>query len=143
MSSCRVKYLLDTNGLSETRKPRGDEGVERWISSVPAADLYLSVLVVGEIRRGVERLKRRDPHQFEVYEVWLSIVRGDYSDRLIPVGAEIADQWGRMSMPDPVPIVDGLMAATAKVRGMTFVTRNTIDVGRTGVRLLNPVEAGR
>ena len=105
--------------------------------------LYLSVLVIGEIRRGVERLKRRDPHQFEVYEVWLSIVLGDYSDRLIPVDAEIADQWGRMSMPDPVPIVDGLMAATAKVRGMTFVTRNTIDVARTGVRLLNPFEAGR
>jgi predicted nucleic acid-binding protein len=138
-----VKYLLDTNVLSETRKPRGDEGVKRWISSVPADDLYLSVLVVGEVRRRIERLKRRDLQQAEVYEAWLDAVLGDYADRLIPVDAEVADEWGRMSVPETVPIVDGLMAATAKVRGMTFVTRNTVGVARTGVRLLNPFGAGR
>lgn len=135
--------MLDTNVLSETRRPRGDEGVKRWISSTPAADLYLSVLVVGEVRRGIERLKRRDLHRAEAYEDWLGTVLSDYADRILPVDAETADEWGRMSVPDPVPIVDGLMAATAKVRGMTFVTRNTADVARTGVRLLNPFEADR
>lgn len=137
-----MKYLLDTNVLSETRRPRGDEGVKRWVSSTPADDLYLSVLVVGEVRRGIERLKRRDPDQAEVYEAWLSTVLRDYADRILPVDAEAADEWGRMSVPDPVPIVDGLMAATAKARGMTFVTRNTADVERTGVALLDPFSGG-
>jgi toxin FitB len=136
-----MKYLLDTNVLSEVRRPRGDEMVKRWISSASAADLYLSVLVVGEIRRGIERLKRRDPHGAEVYETWLGTVLLDYADRVLPVDAEIAEEWGRMSVPDSIPVVDGLMAATAKVRGMTFVTRNTADVERTGVRVLNPFEA--
>ena len=133
-----MKYLLDTNVLSEVRRPRGDEGVKRWISSAHTAELYLSALVAGEIRRGIERLKRRDPVGAEVYEAWLGTVLRDYADRILPVDAEIADEWGRMSVPDPIPIVDGLMAATAKVRGMTFVTRNTADVERTGVRVLNP-----
>jgi predicted nucleic acid-binding protein len=96
------------------------------------------VLVVGEIRRGIERLKRRDPDQAEVYEAWLGTVLHDHADRVLPVDAEAADEWGRMSVPDPVPVVDGLMAATAKARGMTFVTRNTADVQCTGVELLNP-----
>ena len=138
-----MKYLLDTNVLSEARRPRGDEGVKGWLSSVPAGELYLSVLVIGEVRRGVERLKRRDPDGAETYEAWLGAVLHDYADRILPVDAEIAEEWGRMSVPDPVPIVDGLMAATAKVRGMTFVTRNTADVARTGARLLNPFGTDR
>ena len=138
-----MEYLLDTNVLSEARKARGDEEVVRWISSVPAEDLYLSVLVLGEIQRGAERLKRRDAPQAAVYEAWLHAVARDYVDRILPVNAEIAEEWGRLNLPDPVPIVDGLMAATAKVRGMTFVTRNIADVERTGARLLNPFEANR
>ncbi len=133
-----MKYLLDTNVLSEARRPQGDEGVKRWLSSAHIADVYLSVLAVGEIRRGIERLKLRDPVGAEVYETWLGTILRDYADRILPVDAEIAEEWGRMSVPDPIPIVDGLMAATAKVRGMTFVTRNTADVERTGVRVLNP-----
>jgi predicted nucleic acid-binding protein len=136
-----VRYLLDTNVLSEVRKPRGDERVKRWGSSKSADELYLSVLVVGEVRRGIERLKRRDPEGAEVYEPWLATVLHDYADRILPVDGEVAEEWGRMSVPNPVPIVDGLMAATAKVRGMTFVTRNTSDVERTGVELLNPFGA--
>ena len=133
-----MKYLLSTNVLSEARTRRGNEGVKRWLSSTPSAELYLSALVVGEIRRWVERLKRRDPHQAEIYEAWLGTVLRDYAERVLPVDAETADEWGRMSVPDPVPVVDGLMAATAKVRGMTFVTRNSADLQRTGVRVLNP-----
>ena len=136
-----MSYLLDTNVLSEVRRPRGDEGVKRWVYSTPADEMYLSVLVVGEIRRGIERLVRRDPEQAGVYEAWLDTVLRDYAGRILPVDAEAAYEWGRMSVPDPVPIVDGLMAATAKVRGMTFVTRNTADVARTGARLLNPFDS--
>jgi toxin FitB len=135
-----VRYLLDTNVLSELRKPRGAANVKRWISSVPAEDLYLSVLTLGVVRRGIGLLRRRDRVQAEVYEVWLITVLRDYEDRVLPVDAEAAEEWGRMSVPDPVSIVDGLMTATAKVRNMTFVTRNTADVVRTGVRLLDPFD---
>ncbi len=136
-----MRYLLDTNVLSEARRPRGDVRVKRWISSVPARDLYLSVLTLGEVRRGIGLLGRRDPAQADVYEAWLVTVLSDYADRVLPVDAEVAEEWGRMNVPDPISIVDGLMAATAKVRNMTFVTRNTADVARTGVRLLNPFDS--
>ena len=127
--------------LSEVRRPRGDAGVKRWISSVPTEDLYLSVLTLGEIRRGIGLLSRRDQTQADVYEAWLITVLRDYADRVLPVNAAAAEEWGRMNVPDPISIVDGLMAATAKVRNMTFVTRNTADVARTGARLLNPLDA--
>lgn len=136
-----MKYLLDTNVVSEARKPRGDERVKRWISSVPVEGLYLSVLTLGEVRQGIGLLEKRDPAQAEVYETWLTTVLRDYADRIIPVDAEAAEEWGSMNVLGPVPVVDGLMAATAKVRNMTLVTRNTSDVARTGVRLLNPFDA--
>jgi toxin FitB len=116
--------------------------VKRWVSSTAADSLYVSVLVVAEIRRGVQRLQRRNPAQAGMYESWLDTVLHDYAGRVLSVDVEAADEWGRMSVPDPIPVVDGLMAATAKVRGMTFVTRNTADVARTGVSLLNPFSAG-
>lgn len=136
-----MRYLLDTNVISEVRRPRGDPGVKRWISSVPTRDLYLSVLTLGEVRRGIGLLGKRDPAQADVYEAWLVTVLRDYADRILPVDAEAAEEWGRISVPDPVPVVDGLMAATAKVRNMTFVTRNTPDVARTGARVLNPFDS--
>lgn len=132
--------MLDTNVISEVRKPRGDERVRRWISSVPVEDLYLSVLTLGEVRRGIGLLERKDPVQAEVYGAWLATVLRNYADRVIPVDAEVAEEWGSINAWGPVPVVDGLMAATARVRNMTFVTRNTSDVARTGVRLLNPFD---
>ena len=113
-------------------------GVMRWLSTVDDEDLYLSVLVIGEIRQGIEGLRRRDPLQAGRLEVWLAGLRRDYAGRILPVDMEVAEEWGRMNAPDPISSRDGLMAATAKVRGMTFVTRNTADVERTGVALLNP-----
>ncbi len=134
-----MSYLLDTNVVSEARKgERADPGVRTWLSSVRARELYISVLVVGEIRQGIERLRRRDPAGAETFDAWLERLLRDYADRVVPVTAEIAEEWGRMNVPDPLPAVDGLMAATAKTRGMTFVTRNTADVARTGAWLLNP-----
>ena len=96
------------------------------------------MLVVGEIRQGIERLRRRDPSQAAVFETWLATLRRDYADRILPVTVQIADEWGRLNVPDPVPAIDGLLAATARVHGLTLVTRNTADVARTGVALLNP-----
>jgi predicted nucleic acid-binding protein len=96
-----VRYLLDTNVLSEVRRPRGDIGVKRWISSVSTEDLYLSVLTLGEVRRGIGLFSRRDPVQADVYEAWLVTVLRDYTDRVLPVDAEAAGECGRMNVPDP------------------------------------------
>jgi predicted nucleic acid-binding protein len=133
-----VSFLLDTNVVSEIRKQTPDAGIASWFASVPADRLFLSVLVVGEIRHGIERLARRDPAQAEIYERWLSQLVGGYGDRVIPITERIAQTWGRLNVPDPVPVVDGLMAATALVNDWTLVTRNVSDVRSTGVRLLNP-----
>lgn len=136
-----VSYLLDTDVISEARRRSPDSNVRAWLVSVSEPDLYLSVLVVGEIRQGIERLRRRDPGQAAPYEVWLSALVQGFADRLVPVTAEVCEEWGRLNVPDPLPVIDGLMAATAKVRGWTFVTRNVADLARTGVRLLNPFDA--
>jgi toxin FitB len=135
-----VAFLLDTNVVSEARRPAGDSNVRAWLASVPDADLYVSVLVIGEIRQGIERLRRRDPAQVGVFEAWLSTLLHDYADRILPVTAEVAEEWGRLNVPDPLPVIDGLMAATAKLRGWTLVTRNVSDLARAGVRLLNPFD---
>jgi predicted nucleic acid-binding protein len=112
--------------------------VVRWLSTVEHENLYLSVLVIGEIRQGIEGLRRRDPTQAGHLENWLTELRRHYADRLLSIDEEISEEWGRMNAPNPLPSRDGLMAATAKVRNMTFVTRNTADVERSSVRLLNP-----
>lgn len=135
-----MTYLLDTNVISEVRKPQANPRVTAWLASVQGDSLYLSVLTIGEIRRGIERLRRRDPAQVSVFETWLAALLRDYADYLIPITAQIAEEWGRLNVPDPVPTVDGLLAATARVRGLILVTRNTADLARTGVRLLNPFE---
>jgi toxin FitB len=138
----KVSFLLDTNVVSEIRKQAPDAGVAKWFASVPADRLFLSVLVVGEIRQGIERLARRDAAQAEIFEQWLSKLVDGYGDRLIPITERIAQAWGRLNVPDPLPAVDGLMAATALVHDWTLVTRNVSDVRSTGVRLLNPFTGG-
>ena len=136
-----MSFLLDTNVVSEIRKKVPNAGVEAWFASVPADELYLSVLAVGEIRQGIERLARRDPAQAEVFEQWLAQLVDVFSDRIVPITADVADGWGRLNVPDPIPVVDGLLAATALVHDWMFVTRNGRDVASTGVRLLDPFQA--
>jgi len=133
-----VSFLLDTNVVSEIRKKAPDRGVATWFASVPADKLFLSVLIVGEIRQGIARLVRRDPAQAEIFERWLSELGDGYGDRIVPITVRIAEAWGRLNVPDTVPVVDGLLAATALVHDWTLVTRNVNDVTSTGVRLLDP-----
>lgn len=133
-----MSFLLDTNVVSEIRKKAPDRGVATWFASVPADKLFLSVLVVGEIRQGIARLVRRDPARAEIFERWLSQLVDGYGDRIVPITVRIAEAWGRLNVPDPVPVVDGLLAATALVHDWTLVTRNVNDVTSTGVRLLDP-----
>jgi len=133
-----VSFLLDTNVVSEVRKRAPDPKVAAWFASVPASELFLSVLVVGEIRQGIERLARRDPRQAATFEAWLEQLVHVYRDRIVSVTTEVADMWGRLNAPAPLPVVDGLLAATALIHGWTLVTRNAADVAGTSVRLLDP-----
>jgi predicted nucleic acid-binding protein len=136
-----VTFLLDTNVLSEIRKPAADRHVAAWFDAVPTADLFISVLVIGEVRRGIELLRRRrDLAQADALERWLAGLRETYGDRVVPITVDVAEAWGRLSVPDPLPLIDGLLAATAIVHGWTLVTRNTDHVARTGVRVLNPFD---
>jgi predicted nucleic acid-binding protein len=134
-----VTFLVDTNVVSERRRRRPDRRVESWFDSVDADELYLSVLVVGEIRQGIERLRVRDRKQAVGFERWLSMLKLEFEDRILPVTTSVAEAWGRLSAPQPLPIVDGLLAATALVHGLTLVSREA-RLGRTGIPTLNPWE---
>jgi hypothetical protein len=136
-----LTYLLDTNVLSEARKRGGNPNVRAWFESVPGRDMYLSVLVVGEIRQGIERLRRRDPEQAAVFEAWLTDLRQRFSGHVFDVTIDVAEEWGRLNVPDPIGTIDGLLAATAKVHGLTLVTRDTTELVRTGVPLLDPFKS--
>jgi hypothetical protein len=134
-----LTYLLDTNVVSELRKgQRANPTVRSWFAAVDASDLYLSALVVGELRRGVENLRRRDPAAGTALDGWLRLLVTEYSERILDVTAEVADAWGRFNVPAVLPVIDSLIAATAHVNGLTVVTRNTADFGRTGVAVLDP-----
>lgn len=141
-----VSYLLDTNTLSELRKRKPDPRVTGWFDTAPKAELYLSCLTVGEIRRGIERLRRndtvlaKDNAQARAIERWLAGLRNFYQDRIIPIDIEITERWGRISAAATLPAIDGLLAATALARDWTVVTRNTADFVPSGVRVLNPWE---
>lgn len=134
-----MTWLLDTNVLSELRKgPRADTGVRRWFDEAVDRDLFTSVLVAGELRRGVESIRLRDRAAADGLAQWLESLVERFGDRLLPIDAAVADRWGELNVPDPVPTVDGLLAATALVHDLTLVTRNVRDVATTGVRWLDP-----
>ena len=133
-------FLLDTNIISEVRKgQRSDPNVSNWYAGVSESQLFLSSLTIGEIRRGIELARqRRDVDQAEALEAWLEAVIHRFSGRILTVDTEEADTWGQISAIRPVPVVDGLLAATAMTHGMTLVTRNVSDVEGLGVRVLDP-----
>jgi toxin FitB len=132
-------FLIDTNILSEVQKgARADPGVRAWYDAADPRDLYLSVLVLGEVRQGIDRLRRRDPVQAERLEQRLALIKDGFADRILSISIEVAERWGRNNVPDALPVIDGLLAATAQEFGLTLVTRNVRDVERSGVLLLNP-----
>jgi len=133
-----VTFLLDTNVVSEVRKRRPDPAVRAWFDATPGTELFLSVLVLGEIRQGVERRRRTDPAAAGALDDWLADLHRSFADRVLPVTGEVADRWGSLNVPDPLPAVDGLLAATALVHDLVLVTRNVADVARSGVAVLDP-----
>jgi toxin FitB len=134
-----VTYLLDTNVLSETRKRQPAAGVAGWIAATPPDRLYVSVLTLGEIEQGIARVRGRgDRHQASGLERWLRDVEAGFEDRVLPVSLQVAAARGRQQYTQPVPVIDALIAATARVHGLTVVTRNVKDFELAGVPVLDP-----
>lgn len=135
-------YILDTNIVSELRKIRlgkADSHVADWADSIDAADLYLSAITVQELEIGVLLAERRDPAQGAIFRAWLNgHVLPAFTGRILAVDTAVAQRSARLHVPDPRPVRDALIAATALVHGMTVVTRNVADFEPTGVSILNP-----
>jgi len=137
-------YLLDTNIVSEMRKKeRANAGLRRFVRQLADQDAqtYISVVTVGELRRGVDLIRHRgDLDQARALETWLQILLNDYADNILDFGKEEAQIWGRLRVPHPENALDKQIAATALSYGFTLVTRNVRDFAHTGVTLLNPFE---
>jgi predicted nucleic acid-binding protein len=134
-----MSYLLDSNIVSELRKGvRADAGVVDWLMRVEDDELFLSVLTIGELRRGIDAVQRRDQPRAVALNRWFRSLVTGYEARILPVDQRVAEEWGRMNAATTFPVIDGLLAATARVHHLTLVTRNVKDVSRTGVLCLNP-----
>ncbi|HLG86348.1 MAG TPA: type II toxin-antitoxin system VapC family toxin [Alphaproteobacteria bacterium] len=131
-------YLLDTNVISETRKARADSGVIAFLSAAEAAGLFLSVLTLGELRKGVAAKRRTDPGAADQLGAWVDGIEATFADRVLPIDAATARRWGELSANRTLPVIDTLIAAAAISHGLTLVTRNTRDVESTGVPLVDP-----
>lgn len=135
-------FLLDTNVISELVKPKSEPKVTAWVDSIDESLLHLSVLTLGEIRKGIASL--RDGSRRVKLEAWLDsdlVLR--FAQRILPIDRSVADRWGRLAADalvakSPLAVIDGLLAATALDHNLTLVTRNTKDVGATGVPVFNP-----
>jgi len=137
-------YLLDTNIISEIGKAtQCDDKVAKWYQTVSSSELYISALAIGEIRRGIENKRKQDPVKAEALESWLESIHDTYQYAILDVTAKIADEWGRMNSSRKPPVIDGLMATTAKVHQMTLVTRNVKDFAERGIQVLNPFDSFR
>lgn len=134
-----MSYLLDTNVISELRKgERANAAVSAWFEGLADEEIFISVLTVGEIRRGIESIRRRDPDSAAALDGWLARVVEAHRDRILQIDRAVAEEWARLNVPDPLPVVDGLLAATAKVADLTLATRNVADIEGTGVAIFNP-----
>jgi len=138
-----VTWLIDTNIISEVRRgARCDARVAAWYASVADGDLYLSTLVLGEVRKGIELARAKDAARAASLERWLKNVESAFAGCVLGIDTAVSDRWGCMSAIRPVPVVDGLLAATALTHGLTLVTRNARHVVGLGAKVLNPFEEG-
>jgi len=126
--------------LSELRKPTPSPAVLGWISATPPELLFISILTLAELSRGAELLRRKDARSAIALDHWIAEVRLDFANRILCVDHEIAKCWARLSPQQPLPVMDGLLAATAIVHHLTVVTRNAGDFERSGVRVFNPFD---
>lgn len=133
-----MKYLLDTNVVSEIRRKSPDRHVASWIEAAQPGSLAISVLTLGEIAKGAQNLSRRDPATGKSLFAWLETIRSDFADRVLKIDSDVSMEWGRLCAHRQLPVIDGLLAATALVRGLTLVTRNIAGFTGTGVLLHNP-----
>ncbi|WP_413794770.1 MULTISPECIES: type II toxin-antitoxin system VapC family toxin [unclassified Pseudomonas] len=135
-------YLLDTNVISELRKPQADKNVQAWARSVAPPSLYVSAITVLELETGVLRFERKDPNQGSRLRAWLDDhVLPAFAGRILPVDRAVALRCARLHVPDRSNECDALIAATALIHGLTVVTRNIADFEASGVALLNPWDA--
>jgi toxin FitB len=136
--SGRLQYLLDTNVLSETRRKRADERVMSFLAAAEPSALYISVLTVGELRKGIALKRQSDPDAAKKLAAWVDGLEQSFADRILEIDAATATLWGEWSAQRPRPVVDTLLAATAVVHELILVTRNVSDVQDIKVRLLDP-----
>ena len=136
-----MSYLLDTNVISEFRKEdKCNSGVRKWRNSVAHEETFLSVIVMGELRQGIERLRERDKAGARKLDVWFSGIRAAYGQQILAVTSEVCHVWGANSLLWPLQTADALIAATAMQKELTLVTRNEHDFQRCGVDFINPFE---
>lgn len=134
-----MSFLLDTNVVSELRKGRRmSAGVAAWFQAVAEDEVHLSVLALGELRQGIERVRSRDARQAAALERWLGRLLAEHGERLLPVDRRVAEEWGALSARRAGSPIDLLMAATARVHDLVLVTRNVRHIDWTGVPYLNP-----
>jgi len=134
-----VSFLLDTDVISEVSKRRPNPKVMTWLESVPSTDLFLSVLTLGEIRKGIELKRLAGPEDAARLDAWLQALSLRYRSRLLVFDEPVADRWGRLvAVYRGLPVEDGQLAATALHHGLTLVTRNARDLAPTGVPHLDP-----
>jgi toxin FitB len=134
-----MSYLLDTNVVSEFRKrERTNPRLVAWLNTVEGRELYLSVVTVGELARGVHRLQPRDRIAAAALNRWVRSLLEGFTRQILPVDRRIAEVWGRMTAGATLPAADALIAATAEVHSLVVVTRNVKDMARTGVHCLDP-----
>jgi toxin FitB len=134
----RIRYLLDTNILSETRKKRADERVLAFLSNATPNALYLSCLSLGELRKGVALKMKSDPSAAKAIAGWVDGLETNFANRILGIDTASAKLWGEWSAQRPRPVVDTLLAATAVVHDLVFVTRNESDVQDLPVKVFNP-----
>lgn len=134
-------YLLDTNVLSELRKgSRAHPAVRAWGDAYRKASHHISVLALGEIRKGIAILQRRSPEQAAVFGSWLETLKSEYHPEILPITMAVSERWGELQGVRSLPVIDGLIAATALEHGLILATRNVRDFERLGLKIVNPFD---